>query len=484
MKILIIGGSGVISEYLTAITSKMHMDVYCYCRGNSKELIPDNVNIIFGDCFNKEELTKKLGQYSFDVVIDFMSFNGSQLNIKLNSLKGKTTQYIFISSAVIYSESKDLVEKKEEDDKNNDLWGYSIGKIECERLLIDFCSQNDMKYTIVRPYITYGNQRVPFQINSFLNSFSIINRIILGKPIVIAGNGNNQSTITHSEDLCRALVGLILNPKAFNNDFNITSDETFTWNQVLGIIGKVVGIKPIPVYLPVEFVEENSPLLKGSIAGDKARNMLFDNTKIKEVLEDDNLFQIKFEDGIKKTYHFMKNTFKVYKTDMEWDKEIDGLIEKYNEKGPAADTIQYSGERTQNSNIELYRCNYLSLEKKYYDLEKIFNWLNRITSLDNALETFEKYFQKEHINSIAIYGIGNMGKKFYKIVKESSKISIGYIIDMNVKDYETMKICNLDDALGKVDAIIVTPITSFNEIRHQILGKCNYRIISMEEIID
>jgi len=486
MKILIIGGSGVISEYLTAIASQNNMDVYCYCRGNRKELIPDNVNIIYGDCFVKEEMNAKLKKYYFDVVIDFLSFDRNQLNIKLEALKGNVEQYIFISSAVIYTESSDLIRKNEISDKDNRIWEYSIGKIECEEFLEEFCYKHGIHYTIARPYITYGNQRMPFQINSFKNSFSIINRIMLGKEIVIAGDGNNQCTITHAEDLCRALMGLFLNSAAYDNDFNITSDENFTWNQVLDLIGKEVGIMPVPIYLPVDFVEENSMLLKGSITGDKARNQLFDNSKLKSVLDDKNLFRIKFEDGLRDTYNHMKNRSEFYTADSLWDREMDQLIEKYLEELESPISNKYKKEKTEkteNSDLEIYRHNYLPLESKYYDLVQNFNWLDKLTSLDNSLGIFEDYFQSRNIKHIAIYGIGNFGKKFYKIIKGSSKIAVKYIIDINIKEYEDVKICNLNDALDTVDIVVVTPITHFNEIKTQLSKKCGYKIISVEEIL-
>lgn len=483
MKILIFGGSGVISEYLTVQASHKYMNVYCYCRGNRKDLLPNDINIIYGDCFDKIDLDRNLKDQTFDVVIDFLSFNKGQLSDKLNSLKGKIKQYIFISSAVVYSVNGDFEKKDEGTDKNNFLWDYSKEKIECELLLQEYCIENNIKYTIVRPYITYGNQRIPFQINSFQNSFSLINRIILGKPIVIAGDGNNYCTLTHSEDFCKALLELFLNPLAYNNDFNIMSDETFTWNQVLDIIGETVGIRPNQIYLPVDFIENNSRLLRGSMVGDKARNMLFDNSKIKKILKNDNAFHIKFKDGIKNTVHYMMNTQRLLQTDSIWDMEMDHLIDNFIEKEKILDLNPYKTESTFNFNIDIYRSNYLTLEKKYYDMEKNYNWICKLALLNDKLTILESYFESNCINDIAIYGMGYLGKIFYELLRKSKQINIKYIIDMNVKEHDKLNIYKVGDNLEAVDAIIVTPITKFNVIQINLLKHYSYKIISLEEIL-
>ncbi len=484
MKILIFGGSGVISEYLTRLASENSIDVYCYCRGNKKEVLPKNIKVIIGDCFSSEELLLKLSEYEFDIVVDFLSFEKSQLYIKLNALKRKVKQYVFISSAVVYSLTYDNFRKNEEMEKNNNLWDYSTGKIDCEKLLAEFCAANEIYYTIVRPYITYGNQRVPFQINSFENSFSIINRIILGKQVIIAGDGNNRCTLTHSEDLCRVLIGLFLNPKAYNNDFHITSDESYTWNEVLDIIGETIGVKPKPIYIPIEFIERNSLLLKGSLVGDKARNMLFDNTKIKNAINNKQLFNVSLKEGLKKTYQYMKATPRFYRSDIFWDKEMDYLLERYYMNNCVNELAYDTAVSMLDYNLKLYRSNYIPLEREFRELEKNYNLLYRLSSLDSCLNKVESYFESMNIKQIAIYGIGNFGEKFYKIIKDSSKIQVNYIIDINVKEFPCLKICNLNDQLNKVDAIIITPIRYFSEIKQELLKKCDYKIISLGEVLD
>lgn len=482
MRILIFGGSGVISEYLPRVALEAGMEVYCYCRGRRDELFDERVHIIHGDCFQREELYSKLKDHSFDTVIDFLSFNQAQLEMKLHALTGRVKQYIFISSASVYSTTSDGRRKLEEDDIGNGLWDYSVHKVECENLLKEFCPCNNIRYTIIRPHITYGNQRVPFQINSFKNSFSIIDRMILGKPIAVAGDGNNYCTITHSEDLCRIMVRLFLNANAYDTEFHITSEEAFTWNQVLDIIGKILGIMPRPVYLPVDYVEKNSLLLKGSMVGDKARNMLFDNSKIKQALGEEHLCTLSFETGIARTCNYMLNTERFYEVDLGWNREIDELIKKA-ERNAGIVPIDQKTDIEIKINAGIYRYNYLRLEQKYNELDLSFRLLSSLTAGDKALQVIEAYFADKGIQRIAIYGLGDYGGRFYHIIKASSKVSVECLIDRKVKLFDGWQVRDPKDKLPEVDAVIVTPVHGFDEIKAQLSDQYDYNIIALEDII-
>lgn len=324
MRVLIFGGSGVISGYLSNIAVEKGYNVSCVCRGNKNNYIPRKVEILHADCNSEDDLNRVLKEEYFDVVVDFLSFYSKDIALKLNVLNGHIRQYIFISSACVYT-SQNPWKKFVESDAKNNSWDYAIGKLACEDYLSSFCKNRMMTYTIVRPPLTYGVQRMPFQINSFLNSYSIVLRMKSGDPVLMAGDGNNYHTFTHAWDFCQVLTEMFLNVKAFGEDVHITSGISYTWNEVLDYISNEVKIKPKIICLSPAKIEE-SMLFKGSMTGDKARNMLYDNSKMQSLLKEPYLFSITLEEGIHNTYDFMRHHRQFQKIDRDWNEEINQLI--------------------------------------------------------------------------------------------------------------------------------------------------------------
>ena len=324
MKILIWGGSGVISGYLPEAAIQERHEVTCICRGNRIGYIPQGVEILKANCNDETTVKTVLGEKQFDVTVDFLSFSQQDIAMKLKILRGKIKQYIFISSACVYT-SHEIMRKFIESDEKENVWDYAVGKLACESYLSEYAKKWGIAYTIVRPPITYGVQRIPFQINSFLNSYSLILRMKTHDPILMADDGNNYHTFTHSWDFCRILVKLFLNEKAFGEDVHITSGVAYTWNDVLEYIVQIVKIKPEVVYLPSEKIEV-SPLFRGSMAGDKARNMLYDNQKMQSMLREPYRSFISLEEGIRQTYNFMSHHRQFQQIDRYWNGEVDKLI--------------------------------------------------------------------------------------------------------------------------------------------------------------
>lgn len=324
MKILIWGGSGVISGYLPEAALQEKYEVTCICRGNKMGYIPQGTEILKIDCNDEIAVKRVLDGKQFDVTVDFLSFFQKDIAIKLKALRGKVKHYIFISSACVYT-SHDNMRKFVESDEKENMWDYAVGKMACEAYLSEYGKKRGIAYTIVRPPITYGVQRIPFQINSFLNSYSIVLRMKADDPILMAGDGNNYHTFTHSWDFCRILVKLFLNEKAFGEDVHITSGVAYTWNEVLEYIVQTVKIKPEIVYLPPKEIE-SSPLFKGSMMGDKARNMLYDNRKMQSMLQEPYNFSVSLEQGIRQTYNFMSHHRQFQQIDRYWNGEIDKLV--------------------------------------------------------------------------------------------------------------------------------------------------------------
>ena len=329
MKLLLIGGTGILSTDIRELALEKGIDVYILNRGRKeKEMLNDKIHVIIGNIRNVEDTKEKIKDLYFDVVIDFLSYTKEQLENTLSIFNGKCDQFIFISSATAYRKTKPNEKITEETELYNPDWKYSLDKIECEKLLEENFRKNGQKYTIVRPYVTYSNKRIPFAIIPQHKQWSLANRIILGKPIVLWDGGKAICTLTSTKDFAEGMIGLFKNEKAYQEAFHITTDKTLTWRQALEYIGQAIGKEPIIADIPSEFIVKEIPELKGVLYGDKGLDRIFDNAKIKSVTNFNP--KIEFKDGIKDTIKYYQEYDYMRTIDYEWDARMDHLIEKYN----------------------------------------------------------------------------------------------------------------------------------------------------------
>lgn len=330
MKILLIGGTGILSTDIVKECLKRDYEVYIFNRGHNNSGIDKKVNIIIGNIRNRKDLDLKLSKYKFDVVIDFLSFKEEELKQNLEFFNGNCKQYIFISSATVYRKTKKGEKITENTEVNNDLWDYALDKIRCEKVLANNYQTNKQDYTIVRPYVTYSKKRIPFAIIP-RKQWTLANRILNGKPILLWDGGKARCTLTQTKEFAIGIVGLFLNETAYEEIFNITTNDSITWKEALEDIAKALGKEVIIADLPSSFIIKELKEYKGVLLGDKGLDREFDNVKIRSYVPEFNP-KIKFEEGIKETIDYYESNPKEQKVDYIWDGRIDRVIEKYYKK--------------------------------------------------------------------------------------------------------------------------------------------------------
>lgn len=327
MKVLFIGGTGILSTDIVKLCVKRGYEVYIINRGNNNKELGQNAKFIIVDINKSEEVKEKVSGMYFDVVIDFLSYTESQLKSKLQIFNGNCTQYIFISSATVYRKTKRGEKITETTEANNTEWDYSLDKIKCEKELEENYKKTEQKYTIIRPYVTYSERRIPYAVIPFRN-WTLANRILNEKPIVLWDGGEARCTLTQTKDFAIGIVGLFLKSEAYGQAFHITSDYTLTWKEATEYIGTALGKQPIIANIPSDYIIDNMPEYKGVLKSDKGIDREFDNSKIKNIVPEFNA-QIKFEEGIRETIKFYKENESRQTIDYLWDGRIDRLIKKY-----------------------------------------------------------------------------------------------------------------------------------------------------------
>ena len=329
MKALFIGGTGTIS---TAISKKLIQEgheLYLINRGNRNDILPSGAKYITVDINNEEEVAKKIADMSFDVVADFIAFVPSQLERDYRLFKGKTKQFIFISSASAYQKPCSDYLITESTPLENPYWEYSRNKIACEEYLIKMYREENFPITFVRPSHTYDERSVPLGVHGDLGSYQVVKRIKEGKPVIIHGDGTSLWTITHNSDFAKGFVGLMGNIHALGQAVHITSDESVTWNQIYQTIAQNLGVELKPVYISSDYLDKNSDYdFKGSLIGDKSNSVVFDNSKIKRLVPD-FVCTKRADQGIKETLDYVLSHKECQIEDPEFDKWCDEIIKRF-----------------------------------------------------------------------------------------------------------------------------------------------------------
>ncbi len=325
MKVLFIGGTGNISTSCSILALKKGIDLYHLNRGISGDKIP-GVTPLQADIHNKEEMLKALGDQDFDVVVDWIAFIPEDVKRDYEIFKGRTKQFIFISSASAYQKPLSEPRITESTPLSNPIWEYSQNKIACEDYLMQKYRDCDFPVTIVRPSHTY---RIVFPVAvGDWRGYWLINRIKKGKKIIVHGDGTSLWVLTHSEDFAKGFVGLLGNIHAIGHAFHITSDELLTWNQIYEIIAGAVGMKANIIHIPSDFIMKYDEKTGAGLWGDKAYSVIFDNTKIKTFVPEFKA-TIPFTEGIRKVLDWFDEDEARRKINPKDDEFIDNLIRSY-----------------------------------------------------------------------------------------------------------------------------------------------------------
>lgn len=327
MKVLFIGGTGTISSAISRKLALRGEELYLLNRGNHKGEMPDSVRLIQCDIGDEAAAAGVLEGMRFDVVCDFIGFVPEQLERDYRLFAGRTRQFMYISSASAYHKPLKDYRITEGTALANPYWEYSRNKIACEDYLMKMYRENGFPVTIIRPSHTYCEKSVPLGVHGDNGSWQVMKRMLEGKPVIIHGDGTSLWTITFNEDFADGFIGLMGNPHAIGEAFQITNDESLTWNQIYGIIADCLGVELKPYYVASEFLAAVGPYdFTGGLIGDKANTVVFDNRKLKAAVPGFRP-SIRAEEGIRRTVEYVLSHEECQKEDPEFDAWCDRVIE-------------------------------------------------------------------------------------------------------------------------------------------------------------
>ena len=331
MNVLFIGGTGIISSACTRLAVHRGFNLTLLTRGQRPGEGVDGAETVTADINDATAVSRALRGRKFDVIVNWIAFTAADIERDLELFRGRTRQYIFISSASAYQKPSTDYLITESTPLANPHWDYSRNKIACEERLLKAYREESFPATIVRPSLTYGEHLIPLVINSWERSYTVVDRMLKGKKVIVPGDGSSLWVITHNTDFAKGFTGLLGHEQAIGHAFHITTDEVLTWDQLYRTVAEAVGVEARIVHIPSDFMIACLPQMEGTLIGDKSVSVVFDNSKIKRFVPE-FVATTRFAQGIRRSLAWFDADPSRKLIDSEQNVIWDKLIEGY-EKG-------------------------------------------------------------------------------------------------------------------------------------------------------
>ena len=334
MKALFIGGTGVISTAISRLLVSQGWDLTLLNRGSRLGEVPGAKQMIL-DINDEKAAAKALEKEHFDTVADFIAFVPAQAERDIRLFKGKTDQYIFISSASAYQKPLASPVITEATPLSNPHWEYSRNKAAIEELLMKEYRTSGFPVTIVRPSHTFSFRSMPVAVHGDKGAWQVMKRMMEGKPVLMPGDGSSLWAVLNSEDFAPAFAGLMGNIHAIGQAVQITGEELLTWNQIMESVAKAVGGVYKPCYVPTELLMKAAKYdFEGALLGDKSNTVIFDNTLAHRLVPTWKI-QKRFDQACRESAAYFLSHPELQVEDPEFDRFSDAV----------ADIMQAAGEK-------------------------------------------------------------------------------------------------------------------------------------------
>lgn len=329
MKILFIGGTGLISSACSDLAVERGHELFLLNRSSSDKYPANkNATVLQADIhIDSAHLPALLADQRFDAVVDFIAYTPEDIDRDISLFRDKTDQFVFISSASAYQKPVKKYLLTEEAPLENPYWDYSSNKIACEEKLMNEYRSYGFPVTIIRPSLTYGPTQIPFCAGSWLHPWTVIDRMQRGQKVIIPGDGTSLWVLTWNADFAKGLIGLLGNKKALGEAFHITSDQVLSWDQIYFEAYQALGQTPNVVHISSDLIAAYDEHALGSLIGDKSHSIVFDNSKIRRLVPDYNC-EVDWAEGLRRALAWFEAHPKFQTIDVEsnrvWDKIIAG----------------------------------------------------------------------------------------------------------------------------------------------------------------
>jgi nucleoside-diphosphate-sugar epimerase len=335
MRILLVGGTGLISSEVSRLALAEGHEVTLVNRGQSLLPSAPGAHIIHADATDAEALRSalrgpRLRGERFDAVIQFIAYGPEQVLADLETFRRLTDRYVLIATSAAYRKFDRLRPLTEDVPLENAYWEYARKKIECEEALR---ASSDVPWTIVRPAHTYGPSKIPGFTGVSRHPWTLVDRIRRGADIILPGDGTSLWTITHARDVAAGILGLLETADAVGEAVHITSSEALTWRAIHEAIGDAAGVSRDAlgeqfVCAPSDALVAAAPSQAGSIYGDKMHPAVYDTSKLRSLVPGWEP-RVAFADGVAEAVEFFEANEQLRTVDADANAMFDELGERY-----------------------------------------------------------------------------------------------------------------------------------------------------------
>ena len=326
--ILIIEGTGTISLPTTLKLSENPQNrVTVINRGSKNDQLPSNITVVKGDINKPDEIQEWLSDKHFDSIINFVIFNPESAQKNSQLFKERTNQFVYISTvAALNHQNNCLV--NEETAYRNEFSDYGKNKAIAEALFLEEFHTNNFPITIVRPTQTYSEDRIPLSIKG-KNCWSVVQRMIDGKEVIVHGEGQSVWASTHASDFAEGIYPIIGNAQTIGEIYQIMNPEPHTWDMVYQYLADELAVEYKPIYIPTDFLKESTRYnFSESIQGDKRWSNIFDISKLLSI-NPTFTCKISLKEGLQKYLKHMDEHPELKEVDKEFDSWCEETIANY-----------------------------------------------------------------------------------------------------------------------------------------------------------
>jgi nucleoside-diphosphate-sugar epimerase len=253
MKVLIIGGTGLISTGIVKALLPRGAAITVFNRGQTDDRLGRDVKHLAGDRNDFaafESAAAAAGPW--DVVIDMICFRPDQAESDVRAFAGRCGHFIFCSTVCTYGNTQTILPTLETTPQAP-VSAYGRDKVACEQIFLRAHADKKMPVTIFRPSHTYGPGGNI--INNIGWEATFIDRLRRGRPIVVSGDGHGLWQSAYSEDVGVGFAHAAGKPACFGQAYNITGDEIVTWDEYTQRIAAATGAPPPRlVHIPTDLL--------------------------------------------------------------------------------------------------------------------------------------------------------------------------------------------------------------------------------------
>jgi nucleoside-diphosphate-sugar epimerase len=257
MRVLLIGGTGLISRGIVKHLLARGAEVTVFNRAQHEDTLPVEVKRITGDRNQFGDFERQFAAIRFDVVIDMICFTPEQAASDVRAFGGRCEQFIFCSTVCTYGVKVPPRVLVDEMFLQEPISGYGRNKLACEQIFHHAHDERQFRVTIIRPSSTYG-AGAPL-IDNLEPNAAAWDRIERGQPVLCAGDGLGLWQSTHRDDCGKLFAYAALNPKTYGQNYNATRDEVMTWREYHRQAAAALGKTAQLVFMPAAWIVRHDP---------------------------------------------------------------------------------------------------------------------------------------------------------------------------------------------------------------------------------